>query len=108
METGKDSTDSDAMRMPTFKTRVIRHLALPSLAPAALIGLYLTPKAVFGCANRGFMAFAVVLLATLAAVASTWKGVSERQRGESEAANWWLLTTLILLSPVVLLFGPLR
>ena len=87
--------------------RITRHLLLPLIAPAALFGLYFTPKAVFGCANRGYMALGVVLLATIGAVATTWKGVSERKRGESEAANWWLLTTLILLSPILLLFGPL-
>ena len=87
--------------------RITRHLLLPLFAPVALFGLYLTPKAVFGCANRGFMALGIVLLATIGAVATTWKGVSERRQGEIEAAYWWLLTTLVLLSPILLLFGPL-
>jgi hypothetical protein len=87
--------------------RIIKHLVLPSIAPAALFGLYFTPKAVFGCANRGYMALGIVFLATIGAVVATMKGVSERRQGESEAANWWLLTTLILLLPIVLLFGPL-
>jgi len=87
--------------------RITRHLLLPLIAPAALYGLYLTPKAVFGCANRGYMALGIVFLATIGAVATTWKGVSEKRRGEIEAANWWMATTLILLSPILLLFGPL-
>jgi len=40
--------------------RIIRHLFVPSVAPAALTWLYFTPKSVFGCANRGYMALAVV------------------------------------------------
>src|SRR5574341_1440686 len=92
----------------TLRKRVTRHVALPSVAPAALFGLYFTPKAVFGCANRGYMALGIVLLATVGSVVTTWKGVSARRRRDGEAANWWLVTTLILLSPVALLFGPLR
>ena len=95
------------MRMTKQSSRIAGHLFLPLIAPAVLFGLYFTPKAVFGCANRGLMALGVVLVATIGAVATTWKGVSARREGEIEAANWWLLTTLILLSPVLLLFGPL-
>ena len=87
--------------------RITKHLLLPLIAPAALFGLYFTPKAVFGCANRGYMALGVVFLATIGAIATTWKGVTERRKGEIEAANWWMATTLILLSPILLLFGPL-
>ena len=42
--------------------RFVRHLILPLIAPATLICLYFTPKAAFGCANRGYMALAAVLL----------------------------------------------
>ena len=34
-----------------LKKKLIRHLLLPSLAPALLVGLYFTPKYVFGCAT---------------------------------------------------------
>ena len=86
---------------------ILRHLILPSIAPAALIGLYFTPKTVFGCANRGYMALAVVLLGLVAAVVTARKGTAAKRRGENEAANWWTVTTLILVSPLVLLVGPL-
>jgi len=90
-----------------FSNRVIRHLILPSVAPAALIWLYFTPKTVFGCANRGYIAVAVVFLALVAAIATAVKGITVKRRGENEAANWWIITTLILASPLVLLAGPL-
>lgn len=89
------------------KQKVIRHLILPSVAPLALIWLYFTPKSVFGCANRGYMAVAVVLLALVAAFVTATKSMMAKRRGESETANWWIITTLILVSPLVLLAGPL-
>jgi len=89
------------------RQQVFRHLVLPSVAPAALIGLYFTPKAVFGCANRGYMAVSVVFLALAAAVAAARKGIAARRRGDTGAANRWLLTALVLISPIVLLAGPL-
>lgn len=86
---------------------IYRHLILPSIAPAALIGLSFTPKSAFGCANRGYMALAVVFLGLVAAVATARKGAAAKRRGENEAANWWTVTTLILVSPLILLVGPL-
>jgi len=90
-----------------FSQKFIRHLILPSIAPATLIGLYFTPKTVFGCANRGYMALAVVFLAIVAALPTAMKGAAAKKRGANEEANWWLVTTLILVSPLVLLAGPL-
>jgi len=77
------------------------------IAPIAMIGLYFTPKAVFGCANRGLMALAVVFIALIAAIAAAYKGAIEKRRGRTEEADWWIFTTLILVSPLVLLAGPL-
>lgn len=87
--------------------RFIKHLILPSVAPGALIWLYLTSKDVFGCANRGYLASAVVSLALIAGAATATKSVTARKRGEIEAANWWTITTIILASPLILLVGPL-
>ena len=97
----------DAGRSQSVGEKLARHLVLPSAAPVALVGLYFTPKDVFGCANRGLMALGVVLLAAVAAVATTRKAISEKKRGDRDSANWWLLTTVILLSAIALLFGPL-
>jgi len=87
--------------------RFLKHLFLPALAPAAIVALYFTPKTTFGCANRGLMALGVALAALIGAIAATLKGVAHKRRGEKEASNWWLLTTLILLFSIALLFGPL-
>ena len=87
--------------------RFIRHLILPLIAPATLICLYFTPRTVFGCANRGYMALATVFLAMIAAVPTAMKGAAAKRRRANDEANWWLVTTLILVSPLVLLVGPL-
>jgi hypothetical protein len=82
-------------------------LILPSIAPATLICLYFTPKTIFGCANRGYMALLVVFLAMIAAIPTAMKGAAAKRRGANDEANWWIVTTLILVSPLVLLVGPL-
>ena len=86
---------------------LLQHVALPALAPASIVGLYFTPVMVFGCVNRGLMAIAVVLVSAVAAVITTAIGtrIRIRDRATSDA---WLLSTLILLLPIALLFGPLR
>lgn len=109
MHEGKRRTvqSSEQGRPSMSRKRFIRHLILPSIAPVALIGLYFTPKTAFGCANRGYLALAVVSLAMAAAIAAALKGVNAKRRGETGTANWWIITMLILLSPLVLLVGPL-
>jgi choline-glycine betaine transporter len=84
----------------------VRHIALPAVAPAAVIGLYFTPVLLFGCVNRGLMALAVVLISAIAACVTSGVGVRARAQGRS-SAQWWLLSTLILVVPIVLVLGPL-
>ena len=49
---------------------LVRHVALPAVAPIAVIGLYFTPVLLFGCVNRGLLALAVVLLSAVTAFAT--------------------------------------
>jgi hypothetical protein len=86
--------------------RLLRHVALPAIAPAALIGLYFTPVLWLGCLNRGLLAVAVALAS--AAGAFTAIGRAFRARACNEPADWWLLTALVLTLPLALLVGPLR
>ena len=101
----EDKSEEGSLLMS--KKRFIKHLILPLIAPTAIIWLYFTPKDLFGCANRGYMALAVVLLAMVASVPVAMKGAAAKRRGANDEANWWLVTTLILVSPLVLLVGPL-
>jgi hypothetical protein len=84
----------------------VGHIALPAVAPAAVIGLYFTPVLLFGCLNRGLMALAVVLISAIAACVTIGIGVRARAQCRS-SAYWWLLSTLILVAPIVLVLGPL-
>jgi hypothetical protein len=83
-----------------------RHVALPAIAPAAIVGLYFTPVLLFGCINRGWLALAVALASTIAACVTAGTGIRASRRHDP-AAIWWLLSTLILTVPIVLLLGPL-
>jgi hypothetical protein len=84
---------------------LLRHVALPAVAPAAVIGLYFTPVLLFGCVNRGLLALAVVLLSAAAAFVTVGIGLREQARGRSAAK--WLVSTVILTTPLVLVLGPL-
>ena len=85
---------------------VVKHIALPAAAPLAIVGLYFTPVLLFGCVNRGLLAVAVVLVSAVAACVTTGKGVRAKAQG-LPTANWWLLSTLILVIPIALVLGPL-
>jgi len=84
----------------------MRHVVLPALAPAAVVGLYFTPVLLFGCVNRGLMALGVVLLSAVAAFVTAGLGIRAKARRDP-ASDWWLISTLILTLPIVLLLGPL-
>jgi hypothetical protein len=84
----------------------VKHIALPAAAPVAVIGLYFTPVLLFGCVNRGLLAVAIVLVSAIGACVTTGKGVRARAQG-LPSANWWLLSTLILVMPIALVLGPL-
>ncbi len=84
---------------------VVRHVALPAAAPAALVALYFTPVTVFGCVNRGWIAIAVVFISAIAAFVTITLGFRAKSRGQSPF--WWLITSLILTSSLALILGPL-
>jgi hypothetical protein len=83
----------------------VKHVALPALAPAALVGLYFTPVLLFGCVNRGLLAVAVALASAVGAFVTI--GIALRLRAQGKPSGLWVVSTLILTSPLVLLIGPL-
>lgn len=84
---------------------LVRHVLLPALAPLAVVGLYFTPVLLFGCVNRGLLALAVVLLSAGGAFGTITMGFRAQAQGRPVA--WWLLTSVILTLPLVLVLGPL-
>lgn len=76
------------------------------MAPALLVGLYFTPVALVGCVNRGLMALAVVLISAVAAFITV--GIAIRLGIKKDpSSRWWILSTIILTLPLVLILGPL-
>jgi hypothetical protein len=86
-------------------TPFVKHVALPALAPAALIGLHFTPVLLFGCVNRGLLAVAVALVSAIGAFVTV--GIALRLRAQGKPSGLWILSTAILTSPLALLVGPL-
>ena len=84
---------------------LVKHVALPALAPAALIALYFTPVLLFGCVNRGLLAVAVALVSAIGAFVTV--GIALRLRAQGKPSGLWILSTAILTSPLALLLGPL-
>ena len=59
----------------------------------------------FGCVNRGLLAVAVALASAVDAFVTV--GIALRLRAQGKPSGLWILSTLILTSPLVLLVGPL-
>jgi hypothetical protein len=86
--------------------KVTKHILIPAIAPGIVIGLYFTPVAVVGCANRGLMALSVVLVSLIAGLATTVKGLKAKARNDTAYA-WWITSAGILAIPTLLVLGPL-
>jgi hypothetical protein len=96
---------STAVRHDLAK-RLVLHVLLPLVAPAALVGLYFTPLTVLRCTTRGLLALSVTLLATLGALVMAIMALRTSRR-DAGSSGWWVVSALILLSTAVLLLGPL-
>jgi hypothetical protein len=85
---------------------VLRHVALPAVAPAALVALSFMPLTVVDCCDRGLLALAVTLASAAAAFVCVVMAFRGRARSRT-AAGWWTLSAAILTVPLALLVGPL-
>jgi hypothetical protein len=83
---------------------LLKHVALPAVAPVSLLGLYFTPVQVFGCVNRGLMALGIAAIAAGAAVATTVVAHRARRRNDPRY-QFWILSSLVLTVSLALLIG---
>lgn len=83
-----------------------RHILIPTVAPALIVGLYFMPVSLVGCANRGLMALAIVSASLVAGVVTGLLGLLSGPRGGA-SPGWWMASTCILLLPALLVLGPL-
>ena len=84
----------------------VKHIALPAVAPALIVGLYFTPVALFGCANRGLIALSIVFISAVCAFVAIGLGFTARARRDP-ASRWWIISALIFTLPLALVAGPL-
>lgn len=84
---------------------LLRHVALPAVAPLALVALYFTPLTAVGCAERGLLALAVTAAATVVAFGCIVMAFRARAQGD-DRSSWWMLSTAILALSLALLLGP--
>lgn len=83
-----------------------KHILVPAIAPIAIVALYLTPASLVGCVNRGLMALAVVFFSLAAGIATGILGLRARAKGEP-VSGWWIASTCVLVTPALLVLGPL-
>jgi len=86
--------------------RYIKHIALPAVAPALVVGLYFTPVMLFGCVNRGLIAVSVALISAILAFVNMAFAFSA-MRKRDPISQWWILSAVIFILPLALLVGPL-
>lgn len=86
--------------------RVAKFILIPLFAPLAIVGLYLMPVSVLGCANRGLAALAVVLISLIAGIVTGLRGI-RAQHGKDGLWGWWFAAACILALPALLVLGPL-
>lgn len=83
-----------------------KHILVPAIAPIAVVALYFTPVSLVGCANRGLIALAVVLISLIAGIVTGVRGIRARLKGDPES-GWWIASTGVLATPALLVLGPL-
>jgi RsiW-degrading membrane proteinase PrsW (M82 family) len=103
---GAHDLDPCRHRWETELKNVVRHIVLPLVAPAAILGLYFTPTTVVACATRGLLALAVVLVSAIGAFVAIGFGFRAQRRSDP-SSSWWIATAAILTTPLALLLGPL-
>lgn len=106
----EESAQTHPLQAPPARRRLARlvawHVLVPAVATAAIVALYFTPVSIIPCATRGLLAFGVAVTALLAGVVTAAQAVRFARR-DRERAAWWILSTVVLMLPAMLLLGPL-
>lgn len=93
------------MSTQLLNKHVLKYILLPLILCLLLVYLYLTPKEVFGCVNRGLAALTIAFSGMCASCVQ----IVFLFRSPQMADNFWrIIGGLLYLSPVILLLGPLR
>jgi len=85
-------------------TRIVNHIIIPAMMTVLFFVVALTPVELLGCFVRGLIAMLIALisgLAALVAVIIAAKGGAKGRVRHDENSIWWVLSTLILVIPVI-------
>ena len=82
--------------------RIVNHIIVPAMMTALFFAVALTPVEVLGCFLRGLIAMLIALISGLAALVAVTIGAKGRVRHDKNSI-WWVLSTLILVIPVIAL-----
>jgi hypothetical protein len=80
--------------------RIANHIIIPAMMTVLFFVVALTPVEVLGCLVRGLIALLIALISGLAALVAVIIGLKGRVRHDKNSI-WWVLTTLILVIPVI-------
>jgi len=80
--------------------RVMYYVVLPAIMPVLFLIVALTPVDVLGCFFRGLIAMLIALASGLAALVAAIMGLKGRVHYGKNSV-WWVLSTLILVIPVI-------
>jgi hypothetical protein len=82
--------------------RIVYHIIIPAIMPAAFFVIASTQVDVLGCSIRGLIELLIAFISGLAALGAAIMGAKGRVRGDTNAI-WWVKSTLILVIPVIAL-----
>jgi len=80
--------------------RIVNHIIIPIMMPVLFLIIASTPIEALGCALRGLIAVLIALISGLAALVTVIVGLRARVRQDKNSV-WWVLSTLILVIPVI-------
>jgi hypothetical protein len=80
--------------------RIANHIIIPVMMTVLFFAVAWTPVEVLGCFLRGLIALLIALMSGLAALAAAIIGTKGRVRHDKNSI-WWVLSTLILVIPVI-------
>jgi hypothetical protein len=84
--------------------RIAYHVIIPMIMPVLFFGVASTPVEVLGCLVRGLIALLIALISGVAALAAAIMGAKGGAKGRVRHERnriWWMVSTLILVIPVI-------
>jgi energy-converting hydrogenase Eha subunit A len=80
--------------------RLLHHVVVPAIIPAAFFLVAATPVEVLGCRTRGLLAILIALLGALAGLGAVLTALVKRLRGTPDT-HWWIATAGMLTIPAI-------